>query len=113
MNSIKKLIKKYSSVLTAVKNGNTISIKGILQPFHYAYKSYFTPKRFPEGFYDGRHYLFITTPEYRGNLYMGVLLEDEDMKYRVKSVETYRVKDEDLYVWAVLTVHTDYRGGSY
>ena len=26
---------------------------------------------------------------------------------------SYRVKDEDLYVWAVLTVHTDYRGGSY
>ncbi len=112
MKSINKLIKKYADVLTTVKNGNTISVKGILEPFHYRNKSYFTPKRFPDGVYDGRHYIFITTPGYRDFLSAGVTLENEDMKYRVKSVETYRVKNNDLYVWAVLTVHTEYRGGS-
>lgn len=113
MKSFEKYIKRYSSSFTYVKNGNTITVKGIIQPLHYSDKSYFSSKRFPAGVFDGRHYFLITTPEYKSRLFNGLVIDGENTKYRVKSVESYRVKNNDIYVWAVLTVHTDSTGGVY
>lgn len=113
MKNIEKFINKYSCVFNTVKNGNTIIIKGILQPFHNHYKTYFTPKRFPAGVYDGRHYLLITTPDYGEKLKRSIVINNGEMSYFIKSVDTYRIKDKDLYVWAVLSAHTENIGDDY
>lgn len=113
MNSARKYIKKYSDVINVSQGGNTVSIKGIIQPFHYHNKSYFSPERFPAGVYDGRHYLLITTAEYKNVLNRGSVLERANKAFNLKSVETYRVKNEDLYVWAVLTARTENTGDVY
>lgn len=98
-----KFIEKYGTVLTFNEHGNTKVIKGILQPFHYGYKSYFTPKRMPEGFLDNKHYRLITTPDLSGQIYADLLISSGGITYRVKNAETYSVKGEALYVQAVLT----------
>ncbi len=113
MRNVEKYINKYSTVFNAVINGNTTVIKGILQPFHYRNKTYFTPKRLPAGVYDGRHYILITNPEYKDKLKKSLVINDGENSFRVKSVEAYRVKNKDLYVWAVLTARTEYAGDDY
>lgn len=113
MNFPAKLINKYGDVLNIRENGKTINIKGILQPFHYAYKSYFTPKRLPAGVFDGRHYLLITSPKYKNRIFRNSVVEKNEEKYRVKSAETYSAQGRDLYVWAVLTACTTYTEDDY
>lgn len=109
----KKFIYKYGSRFRINQNGNTSYIRGVVQPFHYSYKSYFTDKRLPAGVLDGRHYLFISTPDLSGILRRGLILRGEDKAYRVKSVETYRVKNKDLYAQAVLTACAENEGDVY
>lgn len=107
MKSPVKFIEKYGTVFRFIKYGNTITIKGILQPYHYSYNSFFTHNRLPAGVCDPRHYLLITTPDLSGQIYKDLLILGEDRDYVVKSVETFSVKGEDLYVWAVLTACTE------
>ena len=103
-----KLINKYGVVLNLNCNGETISVKGILEPFHYSYKSYFNPKRLPSGIFDSHHYLLILSPECKNMIFRNTFVEKGIEKYRVKSVETYCANGQDLYVWAVLTACTTY-----
>lgn len=109
----RKFISKYASRFRITQNGNTAYIRGIIQPFHYSYKSYFSGKRLPAGVFDGKHYLFISTPDLSDVLSRGMILHGEDKDYRVKSAETYRVKDNDLYVQAVLTACAENEGDVY
>ena len=113
MRNVDKYINKYSEVFSYIKNGNTVYVKGIIQPFHYKNKAYFSPERLPAGVLDGRHYLLITTPFYKERLEANLVINGENMSYRIKSVDTYRVKNEDLYVWAVLTARTGNTGDVY
>ncbi len=77
------------------------------------YRNFLSVKRLPAGVFDGKHYLFISTPDVKDTLTPNLLLEGEKISYLVKSVETYRVKNNDLYVWAVLTAYTKNTGDSY
>jgi hypothetical protein len=109
----KKFINKYASRFRITQNGNTVYIRGIIQPFHHSYKSYFSNKRLPAGVFDGKHYLFISTPDLSDVLIRGMILRGDDKDYRVKSVETYRVKNNDLYARAVLTACAENEGDVY
>ncbi len=100
-------IEKYGTVLSFLRYGNTINIKGILQPLYYKRKSFYNSERTPSGVFDPRHYQFITTSADLNNFYRDLRLSGGGQRYIVKSFEPYIFKGEVLYVRAVLTACTD------
>lgn len=107
MNSSDKYIQKYGTEISYKIYGQNMSIKAIMQPFHYSYKSYYESKRYPSGKRDGRHYLLILRSTMASVIYTNMKFYKGDKVYRVKTFETYRYKGEVLYVRALLTPCAD------
>ena len=102
-----KYIEKYGTRLSYKVYGVNYSIKGIIQPFHYSYKSYFDTKRFESGAHDGRHYLMILKSTMASVIHNNMDIYQGDKVYRIKTYEPYRYKGEIIYVRALATARTE------
>ena len=105
MKGLEKLISEYGNDVSFEKNGKTITVKALLQPIHYRFKTYFMPKHLPRGLFDNRHYLLLAPADFPAQ--PSQVITCGDRKYLIISTEGYRLKGKTMYVRAVLTACTD------
>ena len=110
---IKYILNRYGSTVKITKKGNTIITKGFIEPLHTKNKSYYNIKPIPIGKLDNSHYLLITGPDIVLDKCGGEIVEMYDKKYITKSNGTYVLSGQKVYVWAVLTAHTEQLEDSY
>ena len=105
MTDFKKLFSEYGEPVSFEINGETITVKALLRPLHHKNKTYFMPKRLPQGVLDNRHYLLLAPADFSAE--PPQILTCNGRNYMILSREGYRVKGRTMYVWAVLTACTD------
>lgn len=101
--SILTELKKYGESLTVTTEKGSRRVKGILQPLLYKNKMYLGGTQLPDGYFNGGYYLLICPPEACLPVLGSAIVENSGKKYILKRSETVTLKNESLYVWAVLT----------
>lgn len=97
-------------VVTADEAGNALVKEGkaFIQPLRYKNKMYLGGNYLPPGYADGGHYLYIGGPKQRIDLApFDTVVRTAAESYAVKKAEKVCLKDEVLYVWAVLQRYTE------
>ena len=89
------------------ENGITKSARAIIQPMNRRYKTYFSGERLPDGVLNNNHYYMIAPPEFDITNSGSAVIDAEDKSYLIRSSGEFKVKDERLYVWAVLAARTE------
>lgn len=115
--SVKNTIRKYGSDVVITGDEKSVITKGIIRPLYYRDRTRAVFSRLPAGIFDNRHYLIILESDVKLRKTGGETVECNSNKYTVNSNGTYIVKDEAIYVWAVLTACTapledDYDSGN-
>ncbi len=104
-----KNIDLYGSRVTLRINDNEYKTSAFIQPLRYKNKMYVDGYFLPQGYVDGGHFLYIgkVTPKFTNPLEDNLITLDKTKEeYIVKRVETFRVCDEDVYIWAIITPKT-------
>lgn len=99
-------IEKFGSTVTLKINDKEYVTKAFIQPLRYKNKMYVDGYYLPQGYINGSHFLYIgkAEPKFTQPLEdVTITLNKTGEKYTVKRAETYRLKDVDLYMWAVIT----------
>lgn len=107
------ILNRYGSTVKITEKGNTIRTKGFIEPLHTKNKTYYNIKPIPLGKLDNSHYLLITGPDVVLDKCGGAVVEMCGKKYITKSNGTYILAGQKMYVWAVLTAHTEQSEDSY
>lgn len=101
----KEIFTRYGSDVRNITAESETRFQAFLQPMRRRYQNYYVPKRHLTGVFTNDHYLLIAPPD--TSLSRGDELECNSLLYTVISTDSYYVKDNVLYVWAVLTAHTE------
>lgn len=102
INSVSAMINRYGSSVTVHNGGIAVKTRAFVEPLRYKNKIYIGGRHHELGIYNNEKYLFIGKPS-------DSVVEDESIiecggnKYIVKRHEIYRVGDEAVYNWAIMT----------
>lgn len=110
---VSRIIEKYGTRVILREGDCETSSTAVIQPLMYKNKMYVGSDVAPLGFVDKGHYLMIAPCDFPVKDYSRLLIFDGNKGYTVKRSETVKLKDEELYIWAVLTVHETFREDEY
>ena len=104
VRAIASAIKRFGNSVT-VKNGEkSARLRCFIEPLRYKNKMYLNGVMLEPGYFDGGHYLFISSDSsvFDGGYDKSVISMGDD-SFIIKRLERYRAFDKVLYIWAVLT----------
>ncbi len=101
MSKATDIIQKWGESLSVTTEGAELNFKGIIQPLNKKrYSTYFT-ERLSAGTLCNNVYYLIFPPTV--SLAAGTVIRSEDKSYCVRSCGAFKVKNESVYAWAVLS----------
>ena len=101
------MLDKWGETVTMTENGVEKSARAIIQPMNRRYKTYFSGKRLPDGVLNNNHYYMIASPELAFSEQGTAVITSNGREYLIRSGGEFKVKNERLYVWAVLAARTE------
>ena len=107
MKRIDSILDKWGEIVTLTENGVEKSARAIIQPMNRRYKTYFSGKRLPDGVLNNNHYYMIASPELVISEQGTAVITSNDRSFLIRSSGEFKVKNERLYVWAVLAARTE------
>nr|WP_303690082.1 hypothetical protein [Ruminococcus bromii] len=104
--SIGKILNRYGCDVTVKNDGKSVRTKAFISPLRYNYNQNSDNVRHRLGMRKTKLFLFIAPPDVLLNSEKSVI-ESENGKYTVKRCEKYYVKDNPIYVRAVLCAYRE------
>lgn len=90
------------------QNNKVIETNAFIQPLRQINKSYQWNNYLDSGFIDLSSYIYIGPYDVRLDNFPGdTILESDSKKYIIQKTDTVSIKDEIIYFWAVLQIHTE------
>ena len=96
------IIDKYGIEVTVATDNHAVKAKAFIQPLRYNSRYYGEAEHHKAGFVRNNKYLYIGKPDVEiisGSL----VIERDKTQYIVKRSEIYRVGEECIYTWAILS----------
>ncbi len=112
-NRVSKLIEKYGTCVTLREGDRERDCRVVIQPLMYKNKMYIGSDTVPLGFVDKGHYMMIASSDLPVEDYRKLVICDKDKSYTVKRSEEVKLRDDVIYIWAVLTVYAKEREDEY
>ena len=103
-NYITRAIESFGRAVKVVSSDATEeTTKAFIQPFRHKDYSYYGGKCIDIGFNTGANYLYIGSKDVRIDKYpFNTVIKTNDESYTIKRAQKVCLKDEVLYIWAVL-----------
>ena len=101
-NSVAAMISRHGSSVIIRNGDSTTNTRAFVEPLRYKNRIYIGGRKHFLGMYNNEKYLFIGKPS-------DSIIEDKSIvecggdKFIVKRMEVYRVNDEPVYIWAIMT----------
>lgn len=99
------IFNKYGTEISVTSRQNVKPFKAFVNPLRRRFQNYYVPRRHLAGVYTKDKYLLVAPPD--TEIQLGDTLLSGGIQYTVLSTESYIVREDVLYVWAVLTAHTE------
>lgn len=100
-DSVAVTINRYGSSIKIVDSGSEVKTKAFIQPLRYKNKVYVGEQYRLLGADRTDKYLYIGLPQNK-LIENSSVIEMQNSKYIVKRCEVYYVKDNPIYMWAIL-----------
>ncbi|MCR5652880.1 MAG: hypothetical protein K6F88_03675 [Ruminococcus sp.] len=113
MKNVNRILGKWGEKASITKNGKNFTADVLIQPMNRRWKTYLSGERVPSGILNNNHYYMIAAPELDLDKPDGGIVECGGKKYYIRSSGDFKVKNNKLYVWAVLAAHTEPVEGDY
>ena len=104
--SIGKILNRYGCDVTVKNGGKSVRTKAFISPLRYNSNQNYDSVRHKLGMRKTKLFLFIAPPDVLLDSEKSVI-ESENGKYTVKRCEKYYVKDNPIYVRAVLCAYRE------
>ena len=98
---VSETIKRYGCNVSIENKGFCVKTKAFVEPLRYKNRVYVGGEYHHLGFRKTEKYLYVGCPENKLEA-NSCVIEMQNNKYIVKRCETYYVKDNPIYVWAIL-----------
>lgn len=90
------------------QDNKIIETNAFIQPLRQINKSYQWNNYLDSGFIDLSSYIYIGPYDIRLDNFPGdTILESDSRKYIVKKTDTVSIKNEVIYIWAILQMYTE------
>lgn len=113
MIRVNSILAKWGEQVQITVNGKTRETKAIIQPMNRRWKTYFSGERLPSGVLNNNHYYMIAPPDLSLTAAENAVITCLEKTYTVRSCGDFKVKNERLYVWAVLAARTEISEDDY
>lgn len=104
--SIGKILNRYGCDVTVKNGGKSVRTKAFISPLRYNSNQNYDSVRHKLGMRKTKLFLFIAPPDVLLDSEKSVI-ESENGKYTIKRCEKYYVKDNPIYVRAVLCAYRE------
>lgn len=106
-----RALNRYGNTVRVVRGGRTEVTKAFVQPLRRRHRLYINDRYIPAGYFDNRYLLYIGPGSHP--LDTGTAVICKDVRYTVVTAEEFTVRDEDIYVWAILMPVSQTEEGYY
>lgn len=98
--NLDRAFQKFGNTVRIFRGGRTEVVKAFVQPLRRRHRLYINDRYIPAGYFDNRYLLYIGPCSHP--LEDGMRIRCLNKAYAVVTEEHFAVRDEDIYVWAIL-----------
>ena len=93
-------LRRYGNTVVIDRSGRAETVRAFVQPLRRRHRLYINDRYIPAGYFDNRYLLYIGPPDQF--LDTGDKVSCLGTEYSVVTAEMFAVRDENVYVWAIL-----------
>jgi len=96
-------LKRFGNTVTITRGGRTEITKAFVQPLRRRHRLYINDKVGVSGYFDNAYRLYIGDRNHHFTYGDGTVISCMGEEYTVVTSEEFFVRDEEVYVWAILS----------
>ena len=96
-------LRRFGSTVTITRGGRTEVTKAFVQPLRRRHRLYINGKMDVSGYYDNTYRLYIGDSIHHFTCGDGAVISCMGEEYTVVTSEEFFIRDEEVYVWAILS----------
>ncbi len=97
------MLRRYGNTVTITRGGRTEVTKAFVQPLRRRHRLYINDKVGVSGYFDNAYRLYIGDRYHHFDYGDGTVITCMGDEYTVVTSEEFFVRDEEVYVWAILS----------